>query len=290
MKRKRIKKVNFFDKNLLKQYFSILSGLSVILSFVLIGVNIPDKYQYHTMIGLFLILLAIYVVMWFKANRSDDVTLTINNSSVRIKVGDIFEEQENQEDEYGDDPLKVIAFNEYFDTQVDDKIIAKRTLNGKYVNERITDIEEFDRTLESELEEKVIGCNENRKAGKKKKYKLGTIFQHNNYLLTAFSKFGEDNKAYLYMNDYINFLINFWNEVDIVYAGRTVVVPLLGSGITRFKEYDSVTEQELLELLIWSFKVSRIKFKHPAHVCIVIHKSSKDKINFYRLRSVENGL
>jgi len=228
--------------------------------------------------------------MWVKANRSDDVTLNINNSTVRIKVGDIFEDQEHQEDGDEEPPLKVIAFNEYFDTRVDDKIISKRTLNGKYVNERINNIEEFDRSLELELAEKVTCFNENRKEGKKKKYKLGTIFQHDNYLLTAFSKFDANNRAHLYMNDYINFLINFWNEVDIVYGGRTVVIPLLGSGMTRFKEYDTVSEQELLELLIWSFKVSRIKFKHPAHVCIVIHKSSKDKINFYKLRSVENGL
>ncbi len=284
------KKVDLFDKNLLKQYFAILSGVSVILSFVLIGVNIPDKYKYPTMIVLFLILIAIYFLMWVKANRSDDVTLNINNSTVRIKVGDIFEDQEHQEDGDEEPPLKVIAFNEYFDTHVDDKIISKRTLNGKYVNERINNIEEFDRSLELELAEKVTCFNENRKEGKKKKYKLGTIFQHDNYLLTAFSKFDANNRAHLYMNDYINFLINFWNEVDIVYGGRTVVIPLLGSGMTRFKEYDTVSEQELLELLIWSFKVSRIKFKHPAHVCIVIHKSSKDKINFYKLRSVENGL
>lgn len=284
------RKVNLFDKNLLKQYFAILSGVSVILSFVLIGVNIPDKYKYPTMIVLFLILIFIYFLMWVKANRSDDVTLNINNSSVRIRVGDIFENQEHQEGGDEDPPLKVIAFNEYFDTRVDDKIISKRTLNGKYVDERINDIEEFDRSLELELADKVIDFNENRKEGKKKKYKLGTIFQHGNYLLTAFSKFDSNNRAYLYMNDYINFLINFWNEVDIVYGGRTVVIPLLGSGMTRFKEYDTVSQQELLELLIWSFKVSRIKFNHPAHVCIVIHKSSKDKINFYKLRSVENGL
>ncbi|WP_163537377.1 macro domain-containing protein [Gracilibacillus sp. YIM 98692] len=283
-------KVNFFDKSLWKRYFSVLSIVSVIMSFVLIGVDIPDEDKLTTMIVLFLVLIITYLLMWAQANRSDDVTLNINNSSVRIKVGDIFEDQEYKKDGDEESPLKVVAFNEYFDTQVDNRIISKRTLNGRYINEQIYNIEEFDRSLDSELAEKMIGSNENRKAGKKKKYKLGTIFQHGNYLLTAFSKFDDDNRAHLHMNDYINFLINFWNEVDIVYGGRTVVIPLLGSGMTRFKGYDMVSEQELLELLIWSFKVSRIKFKHPAHVCIVIHKSSKDKINFYKLRSVENGL
>lgn len=77
--------------------------------------------------------------------------------------------------------------------------------------------------------------------------------------------------------------MTFWEEVDRVYAGKSVAVPLMGSGITRFKDAQ-VSEQELLEILIWSFKVSRVKFRYPAKVTIVIHKSMKDKINFYNLK------
>ena len=72
-----------------------------------------------------------------------------------------------------------------------------------------------------------------------------------------------------------------------MYAGRSVSIPLLGSGITRFKEYNMISDQELLEMLIWSFKVSRIKFTYPSQVSIIIHNSKKDKINFYKLK--ENG-
>jgi hypothetical protein len=92
------------------------------------------------------------------------------------------------------------------------------------------------------------------------------------------------------MNEFINFLLNFWNEVDIVYNGRSIVIPLLGSGLTRFKNYEMITDQELLELLIWSFKVSKIKFTYPSTVSIIIHESKKDKINFYKLMEQTNGL
>lgn len=88
------------------------------------------------------------------------------------------------------------------------------------------------------------------------------------------------------MTDYINCLLNFWNEVDIVYANRSVIIPLLGTGITRLRDYDTMSEQEKLELLLWSFKVSRIKFTYPAKVTIVIHESLKDRINFYKLKEV----
>lgn len=81
--------------------------------------------------------------------------------------------------------------------------------------------------------------------------------------------------------------VNFWNEIDIIYANRSVVIPLLGaSALTRLRDYDTMSEQEKLELLIWSFKVSRIKFTYPAKVTIVIHKSLRDKVNFYRLRRI----
>ncbi|MDQ0859867.1 macro domain-containing protein [Bacillus sp. V2I10] len=275
-------KVNLFDKGLLKSFFSILSVISVLISFVLIVIDIPSKYKLITGIVFFLLLIITYLVMWVLANLSNNVKLNINNSTVRVMVGDIFEENE----------LKVIPFNEYFDTCVDNRIISERTINGMYINNLVNNVEELDLLIDSDqkLNEKIITVSNDRQAGKKKQYRLGTIFQHGDYLLTSFARFDENNRAYLYMNDYINFLINLWNEIDIVYGGRTVTIPLIGSGITRFKEYNMVSEQELLELLIWSFKVSRIKFTHPSHVSIVIHESKKDKINFYRLRSVENGL
>ena len=103
------------------------------------------------------------------------------------------------------------------------------------------------------------------------------------FLLTAFSHFDKENRAYLSMQDYIGCLLEFWNEIDIIYAGRTIVLPLLGSGITRFKGYENVSEQELLEIILWSFKVSRIKFRYPSKVKIVISNDKKDKISLFNI-------
>ena len=273
-------KVKLLDKNLLKQYFAILSVLSTLCSFVLIAIKVPEDNCTRFTIGISLlfILLIIYLILWIKANIQKQTKLNINSSTMIIKTGDIFEE----------DGLKVIAFNEYFDTLVDNRIIAEKTLNGVYLKSKINSISELDKQIDTNkaLEERIIDVNDARLSGKKKKYKLGTIYENNDYLLTAFTKFDNENRAYLYMNEYINFLLNFWNEVDIIYAGRSISIPLLGSGITRFKEYDNVTEQELLDLLIWSFKVSKIKFTYPSKVSIIIHESKKHKINFYKLKEV----
>jgi Ca2+/Na+ antiporter len=278
------KKVSFFNWTLLTDWLTVLSPISVIVTCISIAISIPNEYKLWTLMIILFFFALIYVYLWVRANLLDERKLTINNSTVTIKVGDIFEES----------GLKVIAFNEYFDTKVDNKIISERTLNGIYLKTKIQDVEALDQLIEQDEHVNSdgvrVGYNETRSHGKKKRYKLGTIFQHDEYLLTAFSKFDKENRAYLHMHDYISFLLNFWNEVDIVYNGKSIVIPLLGSGLTRFKNYEMITDQELLELLIWSFKISKIKFTYPSTVSIVIHESKKDKVNFYKIKEQANGL
>lgn len=277
------KKVDFFDSNLRKEYFSYTGILTGIYTYITYFWEIPEKYKNNLKIaGLFtLALIILYVYLWFKANNSEKVSLNIHGSNLEVKLGDIFDEQN----------LKVIGFNEYFDTIVDDRIISSTSLHGQFINNKINiSIDDFDKYISKSLDSRqglTFNENKKRKEGKLRKYPLGTIVKYDDYLITALSKFDDDNRAYLFMKDYINFLINFWNELDIVYAQNSVSIPLLGSGITRFKEYIDITDQELLEIMIWSFKISRIKFNYPSKVSIIIDPRKKDKINFYKLKELE---
>lgn len=269
-------KVKFLNKILVNSYFGILAIVSTLFSLFSVTIDIPNKYKVYVALILLIFIIIIYIALWIKANYLQSKIIKIGNSTVEIKVGNIFDEK----------ALKVIAFNEYFDSIVDNKIISETTLNGKYIKHFVDDVSELDLAIDncSDLKDKILGKNENRESGKIIKYKLGTIFKNNDYLLTAFSKFDENNRAYLNISDYINFLLNFWNEIDIHYAGKSVSIPILGSGITRFKGYENISDQELLELLIWSFKVSRIKFTYPSKVTILINNEKIDKINFYQLK------
>ena len=272
------RKVSFFDWTLLKNYMAVLTIISVLFTLCSFFISIPSNRKMAWFIVFVSLFVAVYVYMWFRANLLECVTLKVNNSTVDVKVGDIFDQE----------GLKVIAFNEYFDTLVDDVIISSTSLNGIYITTNVQDLTELDRLIEHDehVRDNFREEDSHRQKGKHKRYRLGTIFKHNDFLLTALSKFDKTNRAFLYMKDYIKFLINFWNEVDIVYNGRSISIPLLGSGITRFKDYDAITDQELLELLIWSFKISRIKFTYPSRVSIIIHESKKDKINFYKLKTL----
>lgn len=269
-------KVSFLDKQLLKEYGIMVSWISVIASLIALFIELPENIRKIAGIIFVAGLLVLYLILWIDSNKLTQKELNINNSTVEIKVGNIFDEE----------GLKVIAFNEYYDTQVDDKIIANETLNGFFIIDKVTDIQDLDEKIANDehLQEKIICREQTRRHGKTVKYELGTLFKYGEYLLAAFSHFDRDNRAYLTMPDYLNFLINFWNEVDRIYAGKSVVIPLLGSGITRFKGYDMISEQELLEVLIWSFKISRVKFTYPSKIIIVISEAKKDKINFYKLK------
>lgn len=276
-------KVSFFDKRIIKQFLEIAAGISTFLSLVLIFLEIPQPSK--LMLGgiFLLILLFVYAGLWSKSNNLEEVNLDIEGSTVTVKKGDIFQQL----------GFKAIAFNEYFDTQVDEKIISSQSLNGIFINEQLkaplVDLDKYIESYPFESEDP-LDENTNRKFGKKKRYKIGTICVYKDYLLTAFSKFDENNKAILTMPEYLGFLINFWDKVNRVYAQKCVSVPIFGSGITRIKEHKNIHDEDLLKIMLWTFRISEMRFKYPAKLTIVIHSGKINQINLMDIKSAKNGL
>lgn len=223
------------------------------------------------------------MVIWFRANQLTNINIDIDGSNVNIKCGDLFSEE----------GLKTIAFNEYFDTIVDDKIISTKSLNGIFINKYFSDkIQQLDDFIVGNSDELDILNNQviRRLGGKTVKFKLSTIFVYDEFILTAFSKFDENNKATLTMPEYIEFLINFWDRVNRIYAQKCVSVPIFGSGITRIKEHKNISDEDLLKIMLWTFKLSEMKFKYPAKLTIVVHQDKIGQINLFNVKSIELGL
>lgn len=268
-------KVKLWDKGLIKSYYGFLSAISVITSLVFLFGNIPEEKKLLFFLGFLLVLIVVYIGIWIHANNLKKVTLSVNNSIIEIEAGDLFDCE----------GFKMIAFNEYYDTLVDNEIVSERTLNGKYIKRFYPDASGLDeKILTNSHARDCILSSIQRARGKCDKYKLGTIIKDGQYFLLAFTKFDAENRAYLEINEYADCLLNMWNECDIHYAGNSVVLPLLGSGITRFRGYENISDQELLEMIIWTFKVSRIRFQYPAKAKIVLTKNSLDKINLYEIK------
>lgn len=274
-------KIPLFYKEIRKRFCTVLGISTSAISFLLYFFEI-DKSDKCRTLGLICIgYILVYVLIWLRAKNQNKIELKINSSTVEVVFGDLFNEESD---------LKVIAFNEYFDTKVDDIIIAKNSLNGQYLQkfyENNTEDLDFRISHDADLARNKVAKNNKRSQGKFIKYKLGTIFVDNNYLLTALTHFDSHNKAYLNIEQYIDFLFNFWKEIDRVASARTVALPVLGTGITRFKNYHT-TDQELLELIILTFKISNVKFAYPAKLKIVIHAGKRDCINLFRLKDFAN--
>ena len=279
------RKVPLFDANLVKNFWGHLSVFLTIFGVITLFIDdAPLKERLIYPIILFFILVIWYVCLWQRASNLKNIELKIDGTTISIVTGDLFEQ----------DGLKAIAFNEYFDTQVDDKIISKKSLNGIFLRKKISQpIKELDEYIKNYefYKDDILEKNNDRVLGKKQKYKIGTICIYNDeYLLTTFSKFDDKNQARLTMPEYLEFLIKFWDEINRIYAQRSVSVPIFGSGITRIKEHKNITDEELLKIMLWTFRISETRFKYPAQLKIVIHPDKIDTINLFEIKSMQNGI
>ncbi|MDR0979022.1 MAG: DUF6430 domain-containing protein [Lachnospiraceae bacterium] len=269
-------KLSFFNKKVLKSSLAIISAYFTIATIVLTFLgDYIGKAKLWIFIGVVIISLLTYIIVYLIANHLSHIDLTINNSTVSIYFGDIFKETDNV----------IVPFNEYFDTTMDENVISPNTLHGKYLR-TLNSTDTLDDEIEQSenLKDRIVNTNKKRIGLKQIRYRLGTILPRKKYFLLAFSKFDDENKAYLHQNEYVECLLEMWGQIDKIYNGNTVCIPLLGSGITRMKDNIGITDQELLEIMIWSFRISKIKFTYPSKVKIVLYKGKQDKINLYRLK------
>ncbi len=164
-------KVPFFDKKILRTFYAFLGGISVITSIVFLFVGIDNKVKLPVGLVVLGIIVLVYIGLWVHAKKRQSINLKINTSEVEVKFGDIFAEAAD---------LKAIAFNEYFDTIVDDKIIARGSLHGQYIEKFYKDnVSALDSFISSDayLPGMIAGEDVDRPVGKKTRYKLGTICQ-----------------------------------------------------------------------------------------------------------------
>jgi hypothetical protein len=276
-------KVSLFDRRLVKKFLQITSVISTALSVTVLFVDIPAPWKL-TGLGVFITLLAlVYLGVWFWANNLNSVDIDVEGSNVTIKVGDIFEQP----------GLKAIAFNEYFDTLVDNKIIGEASVNGIFIREKldipVTELDQYISQYAFDATE-LSTPNISRLLGKKDRYQIGTVCLYKDYLLTAFAKFDANNKAHLTMPEYLEFLITFWDKVNNVYAQKSVSTTIFGSGITRIKGHKHISDEDLLKIMLWTFRISEMRFKYPAKLTIIVHKDKIAKINLWDIKSARNGV
>ena len=185
--------------------------------------------------------------------------------------------------------IKIFSFNEYFDTNVDENIISSKSLNGKIINHGIIDNQELDIKLKECTPP--VGENSKRLSGRKKKYKLGTICKYSkDIFLTSLSKFDKDNRAYLSNEDFMSFLMNFWDELDKKYSNKSIAIPLFGSGLTRFTDRQNCSPEYLLKIILFSLYLSNFRPSNESNIYLLMDSETSKKINFNKIKEWFNEL
>lgn len=187
------------------------------------------------------------------------------NYSIVIKYKDIFKMKKCK---------KVIPFDECFTTTVGNAPgeINVNSICGQYLRYY------FNGNIQQ-----LISSIQLRAKGKSKyknldKYESGILVPNQDYLLMAFAKLDKNGTGRLTREEYIECLSVLWKEIDKYYGQEDICIPILGSGVTRMDD-SSLTQQELLDIIIASYKLSATKIKKPNKLYIVCRRADEFSLN-----------
>ena len=287
--KKQFSKVKFYDRTLWKSYASFIAFVSTILTIISFFFSKDDMIVPSIVLFLvfLVILFLVFIKYWYDANKLKDVDLKINNTNVEVIEGDIFDSL-NKPEKHKDE-VTVIAANSGFDTVVDDKTVAKKTLHGQYINRIEKQNKLEDLILKIENDEflnrfKIKQSVKDKIIDPKVKYELGSMVEFENYIITAFVDYDKENKAFLSADEYMHFWMKFWENIDTIYAGRTINIPLIGAGITRFRD-GKPSKQQLLEMMLWTLKISGFHNTYANRkIKFIIYKDDIPEIDFYHIK------
>lgn len=189
-----------------------------------------------------------------------------NNYKIVVEYGDIFKKQRCK---------KVIAFDECFTTIVGQlpQDIKPSSICGQFLA--------LYPNINIQALINSIGLKPLRKGSAYKGnvcYESGSIVPYNDFLLLAFAKLDNEGNGRLTREEFLDCLELLWKEINKYYASQSVAIPILGSGITRMKG-EPLTKQQLLDMIVASYKLYAEKIKLPAKLYIECKRDDEFSLN-----------
>lgn len=216
-------------------------------------------------ISLIIFVLVNHVYMkWYKNRRKVDIIE--DNFAIQIEYGDLFDVDEGK---------VIIDFDECYTTKVGTLPgdIKKDSVCGQYLRNY-----PMDDTMQDLIVNAGIKPEKEKSQYKgKEKYKPGTIIPNGNFLLMAFAKLDSNGLGRLTYDEYTACLDNLWKNIDMYHGTDDVYLPILGSKIVRFDK--ELTQQQLLDIMIASYRLSPNKIKLPYKLHIVCREREGFSLN-----------
>ena len=212
-------------------------------------------------------------ILWVASLLHCPITIKGQDYTIKVKFGDLLKEKKGK---------RVIHFDECFTTTIGEAPadIKEESICGRYLNQNPNlPIDKLIAWAQVKPEETKSRYQS------KDRYKSGTIVPNGDDLLMAFVPLDEDGLGvFPSAREYLDSLSTLWKGLDKYYCKKDVYIPVFGSGITRIgdglgKHY---SQQDCLNMIIWSYKMSPYKIKKPAKLVIVCKRNeefSLDKID-----------
>lgn len=250
--------------------FVIITGLAT--AFTLLGFSSKDAipltgvHWFPALLVHAAILIVVYCliagIIWlYKGYKyKESISLKIGKNKVVIKTGDLFQEN----------AWRVIPVDTHFDTVVDNKVISEDSLHGQLVLQH-GDPDSINAIVKKEADKR------GKKSDSRGKYTfdLGKAIPYDghdgHYIMIALTSLNSENEARTSMAQYETTLMTMWREINRVYSGNKIALPLLGSGITRFDDNQDDTEK-LLRCMLCTLNTSNVHFK--SEITVVIYQGN----------------
>lgn len=263
---------------LVKQsFFWAVSIVTAILTFVpdsIIGsLRLCDKLSddKNLLVNRVMILVAVFLLSLLVNCLHNLLRLKIkvkgNNYTVQVEYGNLLKCKGCQ---------KIIAFDECFTTKIGaaPHEIKPTSICGQYLKANPSlDVQKIIEKagLKPEIEKS--------KYKNQDRYKSGSIAPNGDDLLMAFAKLDEDGRGYFSTReDYLASLTVMWAEIHKYYQKKDVCISVLGGGQTTIGEL-TPSNQELIDLIIESYKLHSQKIKNPQKLRIICRRKDNIMLN-----------
>lgn len=265
--------------NTIKRSFSIAFAITTgILTFA--PESVFRKFQvlkkvtgdWNATVNRIILLIAVYITstivtsVYYRYRRS--INIKSKNYCIQVQYGNILKTDTIKNLFFKKKCWRVITFDECFTTSVGTEKwqINEDSICGQYLKKYpITNMQDLINAAG------LTPCVNKSKFRNSTCYVSGSIILRDDFFLMAFAKLNQDGLGEITYQQYLECLNLLWNEINQNYGQRDVYIPIIGSGVTRMNDIE-LTTQELLDTIIYSYKLSRKKMKSPSKLHIVCRK------------------
>lgn len=256
-------------KKLAASFFQAFGVLALLLG--VLDIFFPNTFNFgYKGIIVFSCASVFYAFLTIIPKRKISRQLSVPDTTITIKVGDLFQEDGNL----------VIGMNDVFDTEKG-HIIKPKSIQGQFLTNIYNDDRlQLDRDIDNVLQG-VTGRQDNQKTlGKNKRYPIGTVATltvgTKKYFCSAYSRMGNNLKAQSSIKELSKSLELLWEEIRLKGQRDKIAMAVLGSDLARI---GNSSHSDFIKLIVSSFILASREQPITQELVIVIHQSNMDKVN-----------